>query len=156
MGALFGLGMLVIAFQALAGYTALDPTSYLEFVLVVAVAALGGGIAAHALRRDLHRAVRRGLVCELRGVPARSTLPGAIDIGGVSFCGGTSWLSHVRAESLNVLSYVELGAPATGKLRVLMLGVNQQQFARAQRGVVALSASSGGPVPPAAAGVAGG
>lgn len=155
MAVLFGLGTIVITVQAFLGYTDLDPTTFTELVFVVAFLSLGCGIASRSLRAGVHAAIRTGVVLELRGVPSRSALPGAIDIGGVSFCGGKTWIRFVRRDALNLLTYVEVGAPANGKLRVLLLGVNHQQFPRAERGVVALSSGPAGPTVPAGAGAAG-
>ncbi|MGD0250909.1 MAG: hypothetical protein ABSB97_08530 [Thermoplasmata archaeon] len=154
MGILFGFGTLVVAVQALAGYTSLDPTTYTVFVLVLGAIALACGVASKTLRKHVNQAIRVGLVLELRGVPTRSRQPGAIDIGGVSFCDGLSWLRLVRTDALNVLSYVEIGSPVNGRLRVMVLSVNGQPFPRAERGVVAMppgATIAGTTVPVAAA-----
>jgi hypothetical protein len=149
---LLGLGALLLSVQALLGYTALDATTYTEFVLVVVFVAFGCAVAARALRQDAHRAIQTGVVLELRGVPGRSETPGAIDIGGVSFTQGSGWIPYVRRNSLNLLTFVELGRPSDGRLRVLVLGVNRQQFPRALPGRVALPPSSvPSPVPAGAA-----
>lgn len=141
MGILFGLGAVVVSAVALTGNSPLDPTTYTLYAVGIGVVALVFGAVSKALRRDINRAIRAGTVLELRGVPSRSALTGAIDIGGVSFCGGNRWIRFIRENSLNVLSYVETGSPSKGKLRVMVLGANEQRFNRAERGVVGLQQS---------------
>ena len=151
LAVLLGLGALVISVQALFGYIALDPVSYTMFVLLVVILAFACAVASRSLRSAVHRAIKAGVVLELRGAPSRSALPGAIDIGGVHFCRGTSWVRFVRRDALNLVTYVEVGAPANGKLKVLVLGVNQQPFLRAERGVVAFPTNAPAPAVPAGA-----
>lgn len=138
MGVLLGLGAVIASFVAWTGNSALDPTTFTEYVVALGVLALAFAAASKTLQKDVIHAIRRGVVLELRGVPSRSDLPGAIDIGGVNFCGGVQWIKFVREGSLNFLSYVEIGSPVKGKLRVMVLGVNDQQFRKAELGFVSI------------------